>query len=178
MKVSDSHLLVLALLFLPVTLTSTAQDKPATPPDIPTSFPASARRDVGGSYWHIDGNFDSILHIKNVLETSKLTVTPVLWMADGTEYDLSPITLNKAESVSINITHAIADAPRAISRHASQFGSAGIRYSWNWRDAAVAHVSTTDEVNSLTYVTHASAAVAPNSEVASSAMKQNILEGL
>ncbi|WP_353070544.1 Ig-like domain-containing protein (plasmid) [Tunturibacter empetritectus] len=157
---------------------SRAQDKTANPDEIPTLDPPMASREVGGSYWHIDGNFESVLHIKNVLETSELTVTPVLWMADGTEYDLAPIPLQKAESVSINIAHAIADAPSSITRHASLFGSAGIRYSWNWRDAAIAHVSTTDEINSLTYITHASAAIAPNPDLTNIANRNNVIEGM
>lgn len=99
-------------------------------------------------------------------------------MADGTEYDLAPIPLQKAESVSINIAHAIADAPSSITQHASLFGSAGIRYSWNWRDAAIAHVSTTDEINSLTYITHASAAIAPNPDLTNAPNRNNVVEGM
>ncbi|MGF7183224.1 hypothetical protein [Tunturiibacter psychrotolerans] len=155
---------------------SHAQDKAVNPGEIPTSDPPMASRDVGSSYWHIDGNFESVLHIKNVLETSELTVTPVLWMADGTEYDLAPIPLQKAESVSINIAHAIADAPSSTRQHASLFGSAGIRYSWNWRDAAIAHVSTTDEIDSLTYITHASAGIAPNPDLKNATTSSNVVE--
>lgn len=163
--------------FLCCTLSSIAQGTASSTNGISTSMPPMAHQDVGGAYWHIDGNFESILNIKNVLETTQLTVTPVLWMADGTEYDLRPITLDKAESIGISITHAIADAPPAIAAHASQFGSAGIRYSWNWRDAAVAHVDTTDEVDSLAFVTHASAALS-SADLTASQPNQNIVEGL
>ena len=60
-----------------------------------TTLPAIAARDVAGGFWRTDRDFEPILHIRNVLETSLLKVTPVLWMADGTEYDLPPVTLDE-----------------------------------------------------------------------------------
>ncbi len=130
-----------------------------------TSVPEMARRDVGGGFWRLDGNFDAILRIKNVLEVSDLVVMPVLWMADGTEYELAPLTIEKAGTATISIRYALKGAPPQVASHISDFGSAGIRYTWRWRDAAIAQITNIDEVNSLTYTTHLGATVGPNPEL-------------
>ncbi len=129
----------------------------------PESLNTSALRmtdyNMGGGFWRTDANFEPVLRVKNVLEVSSLSVTPILFMADGTEYDLRPLTLDKAGIASIDIKDALRDAPLQIAAHGSEFGSAALRYTWKWRDAAVAEITNTDVIHSLTYTTHLSASI-------------------
>ena len=103
-----------------------------------------------GAFWRIDRGFDSYLRIKNVLLNSSLKVTPVLYMADGHEVDLSPITLDPAGVASINLRTALADAGPAVAAHSSSYGMAGVKYQWGW-SAVLATVQSIDEVESITF---------------------------
>lgn len=114
--------------------------------------PAVAQGAEGG-LWRTDGNFESALIIKNVLEITPITVTPVLYMADGTEYVLSPVDLDASGVATVNINFALQAVPPNIQPHVSTYGSAAIRYSWSWVAAVIATVQTIDEVRSLTFHT-------------------------
>lgn len=170
--------LSLVLLLSTAVATLAAQAGPERENTLPTAIPAMADQDVGGGFWRVDENFDSVLHIKNVLETSALTVKPVLWMADGTEYDLEPITLDRSGTASINIKYALSRVPAEISSHLSRSGSVGIRYQWRWSDAAIALVTSIDEINSITYTTHLSSPIGSNPAVARAKVAANLEEGL
>ncbi len=50
--------------------------------------------------WRVDRGFVSTIHVKNSLVVGPLEVTPVLFMADGTEYDLPAVTLATAGAAS------------------------------------------------------------------------------
>lgn len=80
-----------------------------------------------------------------------LTVTPVLFFADGTKYDLPAITLEPAGVAQVNIRYALENVPATIQSHVSAFGMAGISYHWSW-PAVTATIQNTDEIASLTVV--------------------------
>lgn len=103
-----------------------------------------------GGFWRSDRGFDSYLRIKNVLLKTPLTVIPVIYMADGFEVDLPPVTLEPAGVASINLKVALADAGVATGGHSSSFGMAAIKYRWGW-SAVLATIQNIDEVESLTY---------------------------
>lgn len=66
------------------------------PPPMPQS--------VYAGLWRVDHTFTASIHIKNTMVGNSVQVTPVLFMADGTEYDLSPVSLgpNAAADVDVN----------------------------------------------------------------------------
>jgi hypothetical protein len=99
--------------------------------------------------WRVDNNFDPILRLKNVLLKQSLSVTPTLFFADGTEYDLPALTLEPAGVAQVNIRLALENAPAAIKNHESSYGMAGISYQWSW-PAIIASIQNTDEIASLT----------------------------
>ncbi len=151
--------------FLPLLLTALivfpTQGLPqgvSTTREFPTALPPLQAQDVGGAFWRTDGNFEAVLRLRNLLADTPLLVTPVLWLEDGTEYDL-PVTMIPGQGVSvISIDQSLRDAPTTIQAHMSQVGSAGVRYGWNWQDAVVGEVTSTDEIASLVYNTHMGAA--------------------
>lgn len=99
--------------------------------------------------WRTDGEFSAEMHIKNSLIVAPITVEPVLFMADGTEYDLPGIPLSTAGNSSININDALATAPRAIADHVSSYGSAAIRYKNPGPGAVQGQMALVDKVRSL-----------------------------
>lgn len=65
--------------------------------------------------WRVDNGFVSTLHIKNALIVAALSVTPVLFMADGTEYDLPDVQLATGGTGNVNVNGALAKAPASIA---------------------------------------------------------------
>jgi len=110
-----SRRLFFVFLFVVAFHLSYAQENLATPNDIASSVSFIANRDVGGNSWHIESTFRSTLHIQNILKTPKSTLLPVIGMTGETEYDSTPISLEKAASIGINMAPAIADVPTSCS---------------------------------------------------------------
>jgi len=81
-------LLAVITLTLPVTA-STKVASSATPHKRPM-----VSQYADGGFWRVDHGFKSQLVLTNVLINSPLMVTPVLYMEDGTRYELKPVTLS------------------------------------------------------------------------------------
>jgi hypothetical protein len=129
-----------------------------------------------GALWRTDGSFQSIFMLKNVVEASPIAVTPVLYMADGTEYDLAPVNLDPAGVAVVNINSALQAAPSDILPHISAYGSAAIRFQWGWVNAVYGSIRTSDDVKSLIYLTHLNANATPIHNPATPLTPQ-VLEG-
>jgi hypothetical protein len=84
-----------------------------------------------GGFWRTDGNFDPILHLKNVLLKQPLDVTPSLFFADGTEFTLPVAHLEPAGVASVDLKIAILGVPQSMRSHISEFGMAAISYRWS-----------------------------------------------
>ncbi len=93
------------------------------------------------------------MRITNTLSDVPLRATPILFMADGTEYPLQSVNIPAAGVVEINLNDALQNAPPYIKEHLSTFGSAAIRYRWIWRAALSGTVLTVDAEHSLTFTT-------------------------
>ncbi len=141
--------LIATLLFTAFELSSSedSASRPYHPP-----LPIVSQGAEGG-VWHTDHNFESILTLTNPLKVAPLTYMPILYMADGTEYVLSPVTVAPEGTATVNINRSLQDAPREIRAHASEYGTVGVRFQWAWT-ALMASVQSTDEVRRLSYVTH------------------------
>lgn len=116
---------------------------------LPVHSPDTPQASEGG-FWKSDHAFDNFLRLKNVLLKSSLTVTPVMYMEDGFEVDLKPVTLAPAGVVSIDLQKALRAAGPAAAGHASSYGMAGVKYKWSW-SAVPATIYTVDTVQSLSY---------------------------
>jgi hypothetical protein len=78
----------------------------------------------------VDSGFVSKIHIKNALIAKPLTVLPVLYMADGTSYELQPIQVPTAGTAQVNVNDALDNAPPPIAPHVSEYGSAALFYQY------------------------------------------------
>ena len=109
--VSRCSLLLMILLLVSQSVAVMEGAKVASFP--PYKTPLSLQQMQGG-YWRIDHTFAPTLHITNFLENVDLPVTPVLYMADGTEYDLPPVVLDRSGVMEVDILQALREAPPAI----------------------------------------------------------------
>lgn len=83
-----------ALLLPQPTRSQTSLVSPAAPPfNSPQYKTPLSPQQLEGGYWRTDVSFAPVLHITNILVTGSLRVTPVLYMADGTEYALPAVLL-------------------------------------------------------------------------------------
>src|SRR6185437_6413601 len=87
---------------------------------------------IEGGLWRTDGDFRSVLMLKDALETSAISVTPVLFMADGTEFDLPALQLDPAGVAMVDLNTALAGAPAGLGGHVSSYGSAAVKSVWPW----------------------------------------------
>lgn len=72
-------------------------------------------------------------------------------MADGTEYQLSSVLLERSATASIDINAALAAAPPDIASHISDLGSAALRFDWAWRSAVSGNIVSRNVPKSLLY---------------------------
>ena len=100
--------------------------------------------------WRIDHTFEATIRIKNELVIGPMTVAPVLFMADGTEFDLAPLTIESTDVVTISINDALQQVPASVQPHVSQFGSAALRFLYGW-NAVSGSIQSIDRPRSLTY---------------------------
>jgi hypothetical protein len=104
-----------------------------------------------GGYWRSDHTFRPMLIVTNILENAELPVTPSLYAADGTEYQLPPVTLGPAGVSFIDIIAALSAAPDEIKNHFSEHGSASVKYVWHSPGAVSAMVQNRDAKRSLNF---------------------------
>jgi hypothetical protein len=82
---------------------------------------------------------------------SALDVTPTIYMADGTALDLPAVHVPQASVATVDVNAALAQIPADIQPHLSSYGSAAIRYRYDWQGAAHAAMSILDLPRSLEY---------------------------
>lgn len=136
----------------------------------------STPQGMEGGMWRTDANFESILHLKNILINHPLTATPILYMEDGTAYQLPPVTLEPAGVASVNIDTALNDMPPAIAAHRSLYGIVGVKYNWSW-PAMIATVRNIDEAEMVSLYGGLHADV-NDSHSSSAAQKMQHIEGM
>ena len=121
-RIVTSFLLLLSLAVLSHAVAATVPKKGVPPirPFVPQL--------LEGGVWRLDGTFASILTITNVLSISSVTVTPSLFMQDGTELPLAPVTVAPSSVALININDVMQHAPGSMKDHLSVFGSVAVSY--------------------------------------------------
>lgn len=133
--------------------TTASAAKPKSGPLAWPRKPLKAQEAEGG-IWRIDNGFQPMFMLKNALEIAPITVTPVLFMEDGTEYDLTPVQLDPSGTAMVNIRDALQVAPPNVQSHISTYGSASMRMQWAWPGAVRGAIRNTDEIRGLIYQTH------------------------
>lgn len=111
------------------------------------SKPAVSRSVVGG-LWMVDPNLKSSIYIKNNVETSSLSVTPVLYLSNGKQIVLGAVTLEAASTKVININDALRE--KGIAPYATLTGYLEVQYQWPW-DPICVTVQSVDVAHSLVF---------------------------
>lgn len=98
----------------------------------------------------IDANRKASIYLKNGLETSPLTVTPVLFLSNGARYALDPVTLDPSGTSVISINDGLAS--QGVAPWGILSGYVEITYSWAWNPLCVS-VTSVDPVHSTIFTT-------------------------
>src|SRR5882672_10138276 len=85
-----------------------APHRPINPrvPDSQIQHHAVERSLVGG-FWMIDANRKATIYLKNSMETSPLTVAPLLYLSNGARYSLTPVTIEASGTAVVSINDAL-----------------------------------------------------------------------
>src|SRR5258708_5311705 len=108
---------------------------------------ATLRSMVGG-LWMTDANFKSSIYLRSVVESDPVTVTPILWLSNGTKYTLPNVTLEPAGIAIIDINAGLQS--KGISSWATLTGYVELQYTWPW-DPLCATVRDVDVAHSLIF---------------------------
>lgn len=134
------------------TVNSTVPPRTLPQPDkriIPTKYENLVPQALAGALWRVDHTYKATLRLKNHVQTASISVTPVLYLADGTRYPLAPITLAASGVATVDLNQQLQLMPNSLRVHISDFGSAGVEFSWPWESAVTATVENLDTVRSL-----------------------------
>lgn len=126
--------------------------------------PASASpgtSSINCSLWRTDAGFSSTIQLKNRLVTAPIAVTPALFMADGTEYDLPAVNIPASGVATINVNSSLINAPSSLANHISTHGSATLYYNGT-QTAVIAQMAVGSTAISESYMSRFTA-VAPGS---------------
>jgi hypothetical protein len=154
-----SKLLALLAVFLlplssfgrPNSQTSSQDKSPRKVPTRPDRYPPPVAQELDGAFWRTDGGFRATIRITNILQPVPIKVTPVLFMADGTEYILPEVKLLPAGVATVSVNDALSNAPPEIAVHISNFGSAALRFQWAWATAVSGAICNLDVQKSMNY---------------------------
>lgn len=80
-------------------------------------------------FWRVDRGFESTLRVKNVLITQGISVSPVIYMADGTAYALPSIDFSAGAIHDLSVNQALDAAPPSVRGHLSEFGSVVLNFT-------------------------------------------------
>lgn len=147
-----SSVVLFVVFALPLTASAQvlAPHKPV-PPVLPQPkawhSPATSRSIVGG-LWMTDANFKSTIYIRNQVETSPVTVKPVLYLSNGVAYPLPPVILEPSGVAVVSINDALAQ--QGLAPYATLSGYVEVDYSWPW-DPLCVTVSNVDTQHSLIF---------------------------
>ncbi len=123
---------------------------PPMPPEMPSGGMAMPQTLVCG-LWRTSSDLVAKIHIKNALMVAPLAVTPTLYMADGTPYQLPPVEVPMSGEATVNINQALQNAPSPLGGHVSDYGSASLTYMWDGAGHVSASMNLKDLAHSLTF---------------------------
>lgn len=101
---------------------------------------------IAAPYWSVEKEFVSTIEMKNYHVSEPLTVTPILYPADGPEIILTPITLNPSETRLLNINDALASTGKHFT-----VGAAELKYNQLTEGVFGANLTVLNAPRSLIY---------------------------
>lgn len=88
------------------------------------------------------------MYLKNVVETSSITVTPILYLSNGTKYQISPVQLAPAGIAKVDIGASLESL--GIAPNATLSGWVELQYNWPW-EPLCATIRVVDETHSVIF---------------------------
>lgn len=140
---------------------------------LPAAKPASL---VGGP-WMVDANFKSTIQMKNVVETSAVTISPILYLSNGTKYTLPDVRLDPAGVAIVDINAALQSL--GIAPYTSLSGYVELGYNWPWVPicATIRDVDTTHSLMRYYVFLPSTPIQLPNQPPAPAGPHTNVVEG-
>jgi hypothetical protein len=105
-------------------------------------------RSMVGGFWMIDPNRKASIYLKNSLEISPLTVSPILYLSNGARYVLTPVTIEPSGTAVVSINDGL--DKQGIAPYATLSGYVEIQYMWAW-DPICATVVSVDPIHSVIF---------------------------
>jgi hypothetical protein len=96
-----------------------------------------------------DANFKSAIYLRNIVETSAVTATPILYLSNGTKYPLPDLKLEPAGTAIVDINTALQSL--GIAPYATLSGYVEIQYNWPWVPIC-AMIRNVDTLRSMIFV--------------------------
>ena len=96
----------------------------------------------------VDANFKSTIYVKNLVETSAVPVTPVLYLSNGKQFALTPLQLAPGGIAVIDVNEALQN--QSIAPYATLTGYVELQYFWPW-DPICATIRNLDTLHSLIF---------------------------
>lgn len=93
-------------------------------------LPAAKSASLVGGPWMVDANFRSTIQMKNVVETSAVTISPILYLSNGAKYTLPEVRLDPAGVATVDINAALHSL--GIAPYTGLSGYVELRYNWPW----------------------------------------------
>jgi len=140
-----------------------------------TALPPAVPGSVVGGPWITDANFKSSIYLKNVVETSPVTVTPVLYLSNGTKYVLPDVTLEPSGTAIVDVNAGL--QAQGVAGYATLSGYVELQYNWPW-DPICASIRVTDVVHSLIFTFGAQPITAASSQSQIGSAATQVVEGL
>jgi hypothetical protein len=132
-----------------------------------------------GGFWRINPSSRASIYIRNGLDNSPLTVTPIVYLSNGARYSLSPVTLRPLGTAVVSINKSL--EAQGIAPYAELSGYVEVEYSWAW-DALCVSVSSFDPVHSLIFTYSLQPAAIPDTPTPLTRLKaaggMNMIESL
>ena len=132
-----------------------------------------ALRSLVGGPWMTDANFKSSIYLKNAVATDPITVTPIIYLSNGTKYALPAVALEPSGTAIIDINAGLEQ--QGIASYATLSGYVELQYAWPW-DPICAFIRDVDVTHSLIF-TYGLQPLAPTPQSQSSSAVQTV-EGI
>jgi hypothetical protein len=101
--------------------------------------------------WRGDSGFRSTIRLSNQLLVNEINARVTLYMADGTPYELPGVRLAPGAVAAVDVNDALEKAPDTVRSHVSDYGSAAVRYQYDWQGVIYASMSVLNVPRSLEY---------------------------
>ena len=136
---------------------------------------AATLRSLTGGLWMIDANMRSSLYLRNNVEESAITVTPILFLSNGARYALEAVKIEPEATAVVSINDAL--NRQGIAPWATLMGYVEVQYTWAW-DPVCATVVSVDPIHSVIFTYGLQPAPSPDQNAAAAVQRQHAIDGM